>query len=232
MNFCPYHNFTSCDKLETTIQRIQDNGMVPPTIYDAYLLYHFSLIHKLQSAKYHVESLERYLTSEKARSALPQDLVYRVNFHLDGFLHVIGSANDIFAREILSYFNIPLRTRIYYHTAHIELSKARPTDCILTFLTTPSWFKEFSDYRNTATHESIVSTTYSIRIEVKGSNSINRLEFPLPDNPRSPFAERSYNRNRDIVAYSKTTFKRVLSHFSQTYQHLSDRLSISGSLPL
>jgi hypothetical protein len=232
MNFTPYHQFRSCTELEEEIERLFEAGSVPQPLYDAYLLYHFSLVHKLRSAKYHVETIQSYLASQQTHSVSALDVVYRVNFHFDGFAHVLGSALDIFAREVLTYFAIPLPKTVYYGLARELINTNRPGDAILPLLQDPSWRDEFSQYRNTATHERLVGSHYDIRVEVQGKIEARRMVFPLPDNPRASVNARTFRRNPDIAAYCALTFKRVVSHFNQAYGHVTQRLNATSALPL
>jgi hypothetical protein len=230
MSFPPYHAFASCGALERRIEAARLAGNVPDPVYRAYEKYHFSILHKLRSARYHVDGLAGYLSSGGVLAVAPNDLVYRVNFHFDGFLHVVGSASDIFAREVLTYFGVPLPQKVYYHTAEAELTLARPNDPFLARVAAPTWRTEFSNYRNTATHESLIGTRYNHVTDMQGQRATTRVVFPIPDDPRA--ANHTYRRNEDIVEYCSTTFTRVLSHFNRAYTDLAVRIQQNGSLPL
>lgn len=230
MNFAPHHAFGACRRLEKEIAKLRAAGAVPDDLFRAHEKYHTSLIHKLRSARYHADTLSQYLATVDAPQTEPSELVYRVNFHFDGFLHVLGSATDIFAREILTYFGIPHPAKVYYSTAREQISSKRPGDSILPFLDDPKWKAEFSDYRNTATHERLIAAGYTIQYKMSGQSAVTRLVFPIPDDPRAE--EPTTKRNEDITEYCASTFKRAVSHFNQTYGHLADRLQTSGHLPL
>ncbi len=230
MNFEPYHKFSACRKLEERIVALNDAGAVPAALYAEHERYHFSLLHKLRSARYHVDTLSSFLRSGTAQSMAPIDLVYRVNFHFDGFLHVVGSATDIFAREVLTYFGIPLPNRVYYKTAEEQLTIHRSGDAFITRLQAPSWKQEFSNYRNTSTHERLIGTQYSISVQTQGHSFTQRVVVPVPDDPRS--AVPTFENNPDIVDYCCKTFKRVVSHFNQAYSDLDSRVKSAGCLPL
>lgn len=137
---------------------------------------------------------------------------------------------DIFAREVLTYFGEGLPSKVYYQTAHERISASRPADAVLTLLAKPGWKDEFGDYRNTTTHESLIGTQFSIDYVLKGKQPTSRVIFPIPDDPRA--AVRVFSKNKDIVVYCEKTFKRVLSHFNQAYEHIEKRAKASGSLPL
>lgn len=229
MSFAPHHKFAGAVKLEKAIAAARSAGNLPDSVYSDYEKYHFSLLHKLRSARYHVDTLTGYLSSGSTQTS-PADLVYRVNFHFDGFLHVVGSATDIFAREVLTYFGVPLPGKVYYHTAHTLLTAQRPGDAILAHLSDPTWRGEFGDYRNTATHESLIGTRYQLSVDVHGQATTTRVVFPIPDDPRA--TNKTYRRNPDIVQYCCRTFKRVLSHFNQCYDEIAARVASTNSLPL
>ena len=230
MNLSPYHAFAACAVLEKRIRELRDASAVPDDLFDAFEKYHYSLLHKLKSARYHTQTLREYLSSGTAQTVAPADLVYRVNFHFDGFLHVVGSASDIFAREVLSYFAVAMPPKVYFGTAHAELSAARPGDAILPLLVTPPWRQEFADYRNTATHESLIAASYTVKVDMKGATASKRLVFPVPDDPRATVP--TTTKNTDIAEYCERTLKRVVSHFNKAYTHIAMRAKTSGSLPL
>lgn len=230
MTFAPHHRFVDCERLEQCIEALRQQGNVPVNLVEGYRKYHFSLIYKLQSARYHVETLEAYLSSQNTQQIDPPSVVYRVNFHFDGFLHVLGSAMDILAREVLTYFALQPAGNIYYHTAHQVLSAQRPGDAIIPLLAQPTWKQEFGDYRNTATHESVIGFGYTVNVAIIGHTHVSRVVFPIPDDPRAN--PQSFKRNPDIVRYCKTTFKRMLSHTNQIYGHLCARARAQGKLPL
>lgn len=232
MDFSPHHRFRKCDRLESQIEEVWDSGDVPHETYDAYRKYHFALLHKLRSAKYHTETIASYLASKGTLEADPSEVVYRINYHFDGFCYVIASALDIFAREVLSYFGIPLPSNVYFRTGEELITKARPGDPVLTYLAEPGWKQEFSDYRNVATHESVVGTRYQVDVEMRGGTEHKKLVYPLPDDPRLPVDDRTYNRNPDIEVYVSTTLTRTLRVFNPAYGHICERIDAVGELPL
>jgi len=187
-------------------------------------------LHKLRSAKYHVECLKSYLESQDPSKTQAPDIVYQVNFHFDGFLHVLGSGADIFAREMLTYFGVTLPGLVYFHTAEELIGGARPGDPVLPLLAPPAWRAEFGEYRNTATHESLIGTTFTIRVEVQGRKQIQRLEYPVPDDPRA--SPRTFKKYPDIVEYCRLTYRRWLTLFNKTYEHVAARIKTANVLPL
>ncbi len=232
MSFAPYHSFAACGHLERAVTALKAAGHVPEAIFDGYELYHFSLFHKLKSAHYHVTTLDSYLNTRTVATTPVPEMMYRANFHFDGFLHCLGSALDIFAREILTYFNEPMPGNVYFHTAHNSLFASRPGDAILPYLDTPTWKAEFSDYRNTATHECLIGTVLTTHHGVIGTRHTHRAIIPLPDDPRAAPAARTYRRTPDIVDYCTKTFRRALSLHNQAYEHLRTRIRATGRLPL
>lgn len=230
MNFSPHHGFSSCRTLEQTVARLKEQNGISDVLYRAHENYHYSLIHKLRTAQYHVDNLAQFLETDAAKSLRPTDLVYRVNFYFDGFLYSVGSALDIFAREVLTYFGEAIPNRTYYWTAHRRLSTQRPGDPILSLIGATPWIIELKDYRNTSTHESLIGTTYTVQYGVHGAAHSSRLIFPIPDDPRNPTG--SARRNPDIVNYCCTSFKRVLRLANQAYGHIEGRARAAGMLPL
>jgi hypothetical protein len=229
MNFSPHHKFSACEKLEARIEQLKAAGAVSAALVESHSKYHYSLIQKLRAAKYHAETLKVYLATQDARQADPHLLLYRANFHFDGFLHSLGSAMDILARELLGYFGLPLTVRIYYWTAATRITAAFPGDPILPLLDSPNWKDELNEYRNTATHESVISTGYKVEVEIVGKVSKARIVFAIPDDPRNPI---SFKRNTDISAYCEATLKRVLSRINQLYEHIEGRAKAKNALPL
>jgi hypothetical protein len=228
--FAPFHSFGGCKGFQRQFARLKSTGAIAAPITSQHDLYHYSLLHKLRSAKYHVETLKSYLETQDPSRTPAADIVYRVNFHFDGFLHVLGSAADIFAHEVLVYFGIPFPLNVYFQTAEQMIIAQRPTDPILPLIATPAWRPEFSLYRNTATHESLIGTQFVIRVEVRGTRQTQRVEFPVPDDPR--LTPRTFRRNPDIVEYCRLTYRRWLTLFNVAYQHMSARMKTSNTLPL
>jgi hypothetical protein len=109
---------------------------------------------------------------------------FSANLYLDGFFYNGGSALDIFAREILALYDIHPTGDIYYWSAQSEISSRYPSDSLLIGLNTPSWKSEFSDYRNAATHEVLLSTRISLSIQLTQPSQVQRISLPLPDDPR------------------------------------------------
>ena len=232
MNFSPYHNFRACDILEEVIREIIENDNANQISETGFYVYHFSLIHKLRSAKYHVQSLEDYLQRQDTIEENPLNVAYRVNFHFDGFTHVIGSSLDILAREILCYFGYQLQGNVYFRTAREHISNQNPNEPLLIRLQDPGWLQEFKDYRNTATHENVVGSQFTIINAIRGDSSQKRLLFPLPDDPRATHGNKSYNNNNDIIEYCATTFKRILRLINPIYSDLSERIEQNNSMPI
>lgn len=201
-------------------------------IHDAFIRYHYSLRHKLDSAKYYLESIERYIEIQKTEEDEPVDIVYRVNFYFDGFTHAIGSALDIFARELLTYFGHPLPTRVYFQTAIDQLTVSHPGNPIIPTISFPRWRQEFGEYRNTATHECVVGQNFTGTVNVIGGVTYRELIFPLPDDPRAHHGAKTYNRNPDIVEYCRKTFKRTLLLLNPAYREIREQGEASGGFPI
>jgi hypothetical protein len=230
VNLAPFHAFASCGGLEKCVRTLRIAGKVPDNVFDGYEKYHYSLLHRLRSAKYHAQTLRDYLESDAAQQVTPAELVYRVNFHFDGFLHVVGSALDVFAHEMITYFGLPIPKLVYFKTASDTLSAARPGDAMLPLLADPSWRPEFSEYRNTAMHANLIAAEYTVVHKVKGGVTSKRIVFPIPDDPRS--ATPTFTNNPDIALYCDATLKRAISTFNKAYAQVSSRAKTTGSLPL
>lgn len=230
MNFSPYHSFNQCSRLEAVVQSLYSSGNIPDSVFALHERYHFSLVHKIRSARYHVETLKNYLNTQDSSRTNPADIAYRVNFHFDGFLYLLGSAADIFAREILVYYNEPLPNRVYFQTAYDKLNVSQVGNPVLPLIAMPGWKPEFNDYRNTATHENLIGTGFAIEFEIHGNVTKQRLRFPIPDDPRA--LAKTYVRNKDIVIYCEQTLKRILRLFNKAYGHVATAIDAAGHLPL
>lgn len=184
--YSPYHRLANCQRLQRTITDLNTRGNIPLNIFNGHKRYHYSLLHKLKSARYHLENLQEVLENTQVSAVVDNstDFINKVNMHIDSFFYCSGSAMDILAREILVYFNIPLPTRIYFNTARQEINNHRAGDPILTRLSDPTWLNEFKDYRNALTHEVLIGTNFSISVNADGGRSQTVIVYPLPDNPR------------------------------------------------
>jgi len=227
------HQFGHCRRIERCVETLNQSGQVTGQVLSAYHAYHFALIHKLRSAEHNLKRLEQLLQDVPAQSiAAPEQLFFEANMCLDGFFYCGGSALDILAREILSYFAIPLPNRVYYWSARRLLAARRPGDPLLPRLTDPPWRQSFADYRNTLTHELLLADNLSVRVRMVGAAAQQEAVFPLPDDPRLPAAQRTYNVNPNALEYSRVHFRRLVSHINTIYGELRPRIEANGGLPL
>jgi len=144
----------------------------------------------------------------------------------------MGSSMDILAREVLSYYGIPLPQVVYFHRARNLISRTRPGDPILRFLSDPSWKEEFSKYRNALTHELLIVGKYSLDISVDGGIQRQKIVIPLPDNPRDEIDARTYSKNKDVLQYCTKTFKRILSFVNQVHGEIVKNIVSNNRLPI
>jgi len=163
----------------------------------------------------------------------PDTTVYRLNTYLDGFFYSGGSALDILARELLAYFDLVAPANVYYRTARDEISKHKSGDPILTLLNVPDWKREFTEYRNAATHELLILDQISQKKCLEaGTLRLKVGSIPLPDDPRLDQDKRTYRKHKDVSKYSEKTFENLLVLISKIYGHLIKRIGAKGSLPL
>lgn len=231
MRFPPHHNFVNCGKIEEQVVELYANGNVPETVFDGFNRYHYSLVHKFRCACTHLDSLTKYLDSQDVQQSDLNDIAHFANMFFDAYVHAVGSALDIFAREVLTYFDIALPPKVYYSTAREQINALKPNDPALPYLAEPSWRQEFSDYRNTSTHERTVTDRITTVSRIVGDQSKTTLQVPLPDDPRA-HGERTYTRHDRIEVYCKKTVFKALSHVNKAYGHLHERMSSAGALPL
>ncbi len=232
--FSPYHHFENCIRLRRCIKRLFDSSYVPPEINDRFCNYHDALEHKLKSAEYNLQNLEILFqnTTITEISSNQSEFAFKTNLFIDGFFYNGGSALDILAREILACFSISPTGHVYYNNAYSEIHGRYPSDPLLVRLSDPPWKNEFSNYRNAATHEVLLSTSMTIDIQYSASNQSQRIRSSLPDDPRVIPSDRTFIRNPDALDYCKTTFKRLLRHINTIYGDIATRASANGRLPL
>ena len=232
--FSPYHRFTNCIKLEGIIEDLRRSENVPENIMKGHKRYHFALVHKIKCARHHLDSMIELMSNTPPADVLSQssDFMFRIYMYLDGFFYTCGSAMDILAREVLTYFSLPLPSFVYFHTARAELSAARPTDSLINRLENPTWREEFSMYRNALTHERIVAGNFNINVTIDGDTEDKTLVLPLPDDPRVDVMERTFRNNPDMLSYCKRHIKRLLIVINTIYGEISDRASSNSALPI
>jgi len=225
------HRFAKCDLLERKIETLNENGNVDNILYKNYRKYHFSLVYKLKSAYQNWLDLKEFLTTSETTEVLANrnEHFFMVNHHFDGFLYAIGSALDISAREVLTYYNVPLTGNIYFSSAKTLLPVRGQRTALFAKLDDPGWKSEFSDYRNTQTHELLICTSANVEIDMHAGDEMY-VKFPLPDNPRAD--DRTYRNNPDVLIYTENTLKRVISLINQIYSCLCVNIDNNGSLPL
>lgn len=231
--FAPYHKFAAANRLDRLVTRLYDDGALTADVFQGYQRYHYALVHKLRSAKYHLDRLQGKLTDDWQEASVdPQTFMFTVNLSVDGFFYAAGSALDILAREVITYFGQPLPDRIYFNTARTVISRSHPNDPILARLRDPTWYASFKEYRNSLTHELILANDYSINIRTDGMNTTRTIVFPLPDDPRVSPDERAFRNSPDALVYLKRHFSRVLSVVNQVYTDIVTRGDSVGRLPL
>jgi len=232
--FWPYHHFENCVTLKRCIKQLSDLSCIPQETYNRYHNYHGALEHKLKGTKYNLDNLENLIQTTNIAN-ISENLPYfmfKANLYIDGFFYNGGSALDILAREILALFNIQPTVHVYYYTAHSEIYGLYPSDSLLARLTDPPWKDEFSDYRNAATHEVLLSTGMNLNIQFSTGGQSQSLRLPLPDDPRAAPLDRTFHRNPDALDYCTKTFKRLLRHINTIYGDIATRASANGRLPL
>ena len=232
--FSPYHRLANCQRLQRTITDFNENGNIPDAIFSNHKKYHYSLMHKLKSAKSHLESLQDVLENTEVSAVVDNstDFINQVNMHMDSFFYCSGSAMDILARGVLVYFDIPLPNRVYFGTARAEINRLRAGDAILPRLADPSWKSAFSDYRNALTHEVLIGTNFNIAVNADGGRSQTVIVYPLPDNPRDEIEDRTFRNNPNAYEYCKSTFTRLLSLINTIYENINSRAVANGSFPI
>ena len=232
--FWPYHHFENCIALRRCIDQLFDRSCVTQEIRDRFYVHHKALEHKLKSAQYNLGKLTGLCesTSLADLSTSLSEFDFNANLYIDGFFYNGGSALDIFAREVLALYSIQPTGDVHYSTARSEISNRYQSDPLLTRLDNPNWKGEFSNYRNAATHEVLLSTSISLNIQMTHPSQVQRINLPLPDNPRIAPSSRTFTRNRDAVKYCTTTFKRLLRHINIIYGEIANRALANGRLPL
>jgi len=151
---------------------------------------------------------------------------------LDGFFYFGGSALDILAREVLSYFGISLPTNVYFEKAREIISNNRPGDLILNRLNNPTWKSDFSMYRNASTHELIIAKQFNINVCMDGATQKQTIILPLPDDPRVDPDDRTFRRYPNVIDYCKSHMRRLLKLINTIYGDIYTRAACNSRLPL
>lgn len=230
----PYHRFHNCYSLRSEIGRLQELGRVAPDIFVKHQMYNYSLFQKLLSACRNTDLLRTTLTTEVAGGGEVNTglLLSHANMYIDCFFYFGGSALDILAREILVYFGIPLPHNVYFQTAREEIQAIRAGDPIIPKLQDPPWKQEFSNYRNSSTHELLLADIINIRHKHIGNDVKKEIILPLPDDPRVPQPDRTYERNKDVIVYCEKQIKRIISLVNQIYGEITNRIHINNGVPV
>jgi hypothetical protein len=220
--------------MEKLCNTLAEAGQMPDNIQQSFHRYHPAFLHKLRSAKHHLDRLNESLSSTDIQEAadITGDFMFEVNMFIDGFFYNSGSALDILARVILTLFSETLPTNVYFSTAYDQLSRNRPGDPLLPRISRPNWQRAFLDYRNTLTHELVLAPKYQIDIDRTGLKPISKIVFPLPDDPRANPNVRTYRRNPNALKYIQLHFTRILRLANTVYGDICDRAEAQRSFPL
>lgn len=234
MTFRPHHTFLNEPRLIRIINHLKSAGNVPDALYTSQMVYHSAIIYKLKCALDHLNQLGVKLANPNIEDAISTDseFMFSINMSIDGFFYSGGSALDILSRELIILYDLRLPRNVYYRHAKIVIGNAHPSSPLLRRLDIPAWMAEYMEYRNVATHELMVGTKYSVEVVQEPGGNIRKLIFPLPDNPRDKPSERTYNNIDDVLDYSKTRFRKLLSHLNTIYGDTVDEINAKGSLPL
>ena len=232
--FSPYHQFNNCKKLDSCINQLFSISCVSQTTYDRYYHYHRALEQKLKGARYNLDELKELIENTSVTSASEnfKNFLFQANLYIDGFFYNAGSALDILAREVLTIFELCPDGNVYYIDAHDIINSNHPSDPILTRLEIPTWKEEFSNYRNSSTHEVLLSTTADFSLEMSPRGTTEKIKLPLPDDPRVLPTGRTYNKHPNALEYCITSFKRLLRHINAIYGDIYNKATTKGSLPL
>lgn len=211
--FRPHHQFNNCPRIERSIGNLINNALVTQEVQNGFNTYHYALIHKLKCANIHLEKLKEVLENTPPASALSisSNFILSVNICIDGFFYSGESALDILAREVLSYYGLVPPPRVYFSTLVRMFNNHRLGHPLLQRITNVTWKNDFSNYRNALTHEVLVGTTFSIKVETNGGTQTTRIVSPLPDNPRAPVNQRTYINYPDVLEYCTNSFRRLLN---------------------
>lgn len=232
--FSPYHRFSNCRKLENVVNALNTQGGISQEVFRAFNRYHFALVHKLKCAKSQVDNLDSLLSAAPSQEILSDssDFIFKVNMSLDGFFYFSGSALDILAREVLSYFGLPLPNNVYFEKARSIISDSRPGDPILNRLNNPPWKSDFSMYRNALTHELTIARQFNINVWMDGATQRQTLILPLPDDPRVDPDDRTFRKYPDATKYCKSHMRRLLKLINIIYGDIHIRTVSNSGLPL
>ncbi len=233
--FSPHHKFGGCRALEQLIPTLRDAGAVSGPVWAGYKRYHYALVYKLRSAQHYLDALTATLKPKSPDGPLPPGLgevMFKANMSIDGFLYCGGSAMDILAREVLTYFAIKLPSDVFFGTARAELAKAHPGDSLLVRLQDPPWKKGFMSYRNAVTHELMIADQLILSVGLAGVQTELGLRLPLPDDPRVDPAQRTTKKHPDAEKYCKQHFRLLLRLVNQVYRDLVPRIRANKGLPL
>ncbi|MEN6627929.1 MAG: hypothetical protein ABFD69_17015 [Candidatus Sumerlaeia bacterium] len=232
--FSPYHKLTNCPRLERHIATLRAAGNVADDVFQNHNRYHYALIHKLKCARTSFDRLQNELTDTSPEQIVSDsgEFLYSINACIDSFFYTSGSAMDILAREVLTYFSIAMPNKVYYRTAREELTTHRPGDVLISKLADPTWKSEFSNYRNALTHEVLIAGVFSINFVMDGATQRKTIVFPLPDDPRTDPQARTFRQNKDVQLYCDRTLRRLLSLINTIYGDLCSRIQSNQSLPL
>lgn len=225
---------TQCLALEDLIRKFRKDDKLSDDVKAGFDAYHFALVHKLKTANYNLNAMDDLLSNTEPAEALTEtsDFIFQINMRLDAYFYACGSALDILAREILTYYGERLPTNTYFTSAQSILNRSRPTEPILGKLVDPSWRQEFSTYRNTLTHELMIAGHLNVGVSLIGDTQDKQLIIPLPDDPRIAVANRTFKTNPDALEYCKKNYKRLLTLINCVYSEVTIKAKTVGQMPI
>lgn len=198
-----------------------------------YCRYHSTVSHKLKSARFFLGKINDLASPDFLEENEPfeyQSYRHEVNRNLDCFLFSVGASLDVLAREVLGYFDlIGNEPNIYYGYAKKKLTQTNKGSWLITKLEEPSWCEPFKYFRNTITHEEMITEELQITyFPVNGSGHGRRISLLLPPNPEG----RIPHRNRNVDSYCNYIFTNLLKHISPIYGAITKQIKTSQTMPL
>lgn len=234
MEFSGFHKFQGEGQLVRLVEKLYEDKYMSERDYNLFWVYHRALIQKLRSAFYYRENLTRYLGDSDPAEVIknPDQFVFNVNRYADGFFHSLGSATDIFARELIFLHGQPMPANVYFGTAYQKLSALTPPPSFLGKINSPAWLLDFKKYRNVSTHELLIVSNYKTKLEVKGKDFSSTIEVLLPDDPQLDYEKRTYANEKELMNYCGNMFFKSLSLLNSVYTKIAASIKTANAIPL
>ena len=245
--FSPYHNFSNYGLFKSAFNDLKSLGRVAASALGLPRYYKSSTI-KLNSAKYHLNTLLSYetvfisppLSTSGATSVTVSTATnvsaltdFDISRELDNLFTNLSSAFNLFAQVInLVYLIPPLSDDVvsFYNVLNV-MADTLPNETLTQYLLslqTEQWYKDMKDFRRCTTHRKAIE--FFIDMSRRFMEASWQTRILLPDNPFS--TQPTYSLNREMKGFCEDLLRNSLNAIDHMYGLMEAKIRVANQIPV